>query len=81
MIATALLVVFLQQGATAISSFFRVSDAFPNMVVGIVLFFIIGCEFFIQYRLIFRKHPPKIQATAITEPPSETIAEKGENDA
>lgn len=55
MIGTALLVVFLQQGAAEVAGYFRVSDAFPNMVVGIVLFFIIGCEFFIQYRLVFRK--------------------------
>lgn len=67
MIATALLVVFLQQGAMEIAKFFRISDAFPNMVVGIVLFFIIGCEFFIQYRLIFRKPAQKSSVKAISK--------------
>ena len=73
MIATALLVVFLQQGGAKLSSYFRVSNAFPNMVVGIVLFFIIGCEFFIQYRLIFRRSNPKA--------PTEAVVQKGEKDA
>ena len=73
MIATALLIVFLQQGGAELSSYFRVSDAFPNMVVGIMLFFIIGCEFFIQYRLIFRHASHKASAEGITE--------KGETDA
>ncbi len=82
MIATALLVVFLQQGAKEISSYFRVSDAFPNMVVGIVLFCIIGCEFFIQYRIVFHK-PAKKAAVAPVEETSETeeLEEKGGADA
>ena len=67
MIATALLVVFLQQGGAQLSSYFRVSDAFPNMVVGIMLFFIIGCEFFIQYRLIFRRTNRSKRAKAVTQ--------------
>ena len=55
MIGTSALITFLQQGASQITTSFNIDSAFPSMMVGIVLFFIIGCEFFIQYRLVFRK--------------------------
>ena len=54
MIGTSALVTFLQQGGSQISTNFTVDSSFPSMIVGIVLFFIIGCEFFIGYRLKFR---------------------------
>lgn len=55
MVGTAALVAFLRQGAAQMSTDFNIDSAFPDMMVGIVLFFIIGCEFFIGYRLKFRK--------------------------
>lgn len=54
MILTAAFVTFLDQGASQISTTFKIDSSFPDMVVGIVLFFIIGCEFFINYKLKFR---------------------------
>ena len=48
-------VTFLEQGAAQVSTNFDIDSSFPSMVVGIVLFFIIGCEFFIGYKLKFRK--------------------------
>ena len=54
MIVTAFLVVFLQQGATQVNTVYRLGpDAFEAVVVGIFLLFIIGCEFFINYRIKF----------------------------
>jgi len=55
MIVTAMLITFLNQGADRIATIFNVSGAFPNVVVGIMIFFIIGCEFFIRYKVHFRK--------------------------
>ena len=57
MIGTSLFVTFLQQGAAEIGS--AVDPSFPNIIVGIVLFFIIGCEFFIGYKLKFRESSKK----------------------
>ena len=54
MIGTSAFITFLQQGASQITTNFNIDSAFPDMVVGIVLFFIIGCEFFIGYSLKFR---------------------------
>ncbi len=53
MIGSSLFVTFLQQGSAEIGS--AVDPAFPNIIVGIVLFFIIGCEFFIGYKIKFRE--------------------------
>ena len=54
MIITAGLIQLLNQGAAQISQDFNVSGAFPDVIVGIILFFIIGCEFFINYQIHFR---------------------------
>ena len=54
MVLTTGLIVLLNQGAAQISQNFDVSSAFPDVIVGIILFFIIGCEFFINYRIHFR---------------------------
>lgn len=55
MVITAGLVIFLQTGAGQISETFDVQGAMPNIIVGIILFFIIGCEFFLNYEVHFRK--------------------------
>ncbi len=56
MIVTSGLIQLLNQGSAQISQDFNVSGALPDVITGIILFFIIGCEFFIRYRLIFRGH-------------------------
>jgi simple sugar transport system permease protein len=62
MIVTAAFVTFLDQGASQISTSFRIDSSFPDMMVGIVLFFLIGCEFFINYKLKFRSsHKKEVQ--------------------
>ena len=59
MIGSSAFVTFLEQGASQVTTRFNIDSAFPDMVVGIVLFFIIGCEFFIGYRLKFRESNKK----------------------
>ena len=54
MIVTSALISLLNSGAAQISQDFNVSGALPDVVVGIILFFIIGCEFFINYKIVFR---------------------------
>ncbi len=55
MVLTSGLIQMLNQGAAQISQDFDVPGALPNVIVGIILFFIIGSEFFINYRVHFRK--------------------------
>ncbi len=51
MIGTAALITGLSQGGAQVSTSFNINNAFPDMVIGIILFFIIGCEFFINYQI------------------------------
>ena len=55
MLLTAGLISLLNQGAAQISQDFNVSGAFPDVIVGIILFFIIGSEFFINYQIVFTR--------------------------
>jgi simple sugar transport system permease protein len=59
MILTSGLVIFLQMGAEQISETFDVQGAMPDIIVGIILFAIIGCEFFLNYQIHFRKRKSK----------------------
>jgi len=54
MILTSFLIVFLQKGAIEISTTFNLNSSFSDILTGIIIFFIIGCEFFINYKLKFR---------------------------
>jgi ABC-type uncharacterized transport system permease subunit len=55
MILVAALIVFLEKGAIQIASQFNLNDSASAMIEGIILFFILGSEFFINYRMIWRK--------------------------
>ncbi|MDD7675256.1 MAG: ABC transporter permease [Eubacteriales bacterium] len=51
MILTSFLLVFLDRGANEVSTKFGLNNSFSDILTGIILFFIIGCEFFIQYKI------------------------------
>ena len=53
MILIAALIVFLDKGAIAIASKFQLSNDVSNILTGVILFFILGSEFFINYKLKF----------------------------
>ncbi len=54
MIGVALLLVFLEKGAIEIASKFDLNDFVAEMITGIILFFVLGSEFFINYKIRFR---------------------------
>ena len=55
MVFTSFLIVFLDRGAQQVSTDFRIPDAISDIMTGIILLFIIGCEFFLQYKVVFSK--------------------------
>ncbi|MBR6567728.1 MAG: ABC transporter permease [Clostridia bacterium] len=55
MVMTSFLIVFLEKGAGQVSTDFRLPVAISDIVTGIILFFIIGCEFFLQYKVLVSK--------------------------
>ena len=51
MIATSALLVFMQQGSIQIASQYGLNENASDIITGIILFFLVGCEFFIRYRI------------------------------
>lgn len=56
MIVISGLLVFLDRGAVEIASMYNLNEYASEMIMGVILFFLIGCELFVNYRLIFRNH-------------------------
>ncbi|MDO4564126.1 MAG: ABC transporter permease [Clostridia bacterium] len=59
MIFSTFIIVFLDKGAGEISSMFYLNQSFSEILTGIILFFIIGSEFFIRYKVSLRRHETK----------------------
>ena len=59
MILSGLLLVFMSRGAGEISTRFGLNSSFGDILTGVILFFVIGSEFFINYQIHFRKSARK----------------------
>ncbi len=59
MIVTSMLLVVLERGAGQIATNFGLSSSFADILTGIILFFIIGSEFFIFYKISFHHSDAK----------------------
>lgn len=62
MILTSFIIVFLQKGAIQISTNFGLNESFSEIITGIIIFFIIGSEFFINYSVRFRNSKKEAEA-------------------
>lgn len=60
MVVTSLLIVFMQKGAIEISTQFGLNSSFSDIITGIIIFFIIGSEFFINYKI--QKRAKEVEA-------------------
>lgn len=56
MVITSFLVIFLELGSKQLTSDFGISSSIADISTGIILLFIIGCEFFLQYRVVLNKN-------------------------
>ena len=54
MVLASLLLVFFDRGASQIASDFSLNQSFADIITGIIIFFIIGSEFFVRYKITFR---------------------------
>lgn len=63
MIITSFIISFLDIGASQIASAFNLNESVAEILTGIIIFFIIGSEFFINYRINFRsgKHNQEVK--------------------
>ena len=62
MILSAFLFIFVSAGGHEISTMLKVESAYADILIGLLLFFIIGCEFLISYEL-----SPTARGTALIE--------------
>lgn len=61
MILTSFLLVFLENGAGEIATIYGLNESFADILTGIILFFIIGSEFFINYELKLTKSKKEVK--------------------
>lgn len=54
MMVVSFLLTFMEKGAIQIASQFNLNENASDIITGIILFFVLGCEFFINYKLEFR---------------------------
>ena len=54
MLLFSFLLIFLQKGAQAIASAYNLNNEVSEIITGIILFFLLGSEFFINYMVKFR---------------------------
>ncbi len=51
----ALGIAILERGCNQLETTIGIPASVADILIGIILFFMLGCDFFINYRLIFRK--------------------------
>lgn len=55
MFGSSFLLEFMESGGREISTIYSLNQSFGSILTGIILFFIIGTEFFLTYRVVFSK--------------------------
>ena len=55
MVVISFFLVFMEQGAGQIASQFNLNENASEVITGIILFFILGSEFFVNYKIKFKK--------------------------
>ena len=55
MVATSALLIFMSTGANELATSCGLNQSFGDILTGVLIFFIIGSEFFINYKISFRK--------------------------
>lgn len=55
------LLIFLEKGAAEIASAYNLNDYASDIIAGIILFCILGSEFFINYKVVLRGHHKEVR--------------------
>lgn len=64
MIVISFILAILSKGANTLQTRLAVPASISDIVTGVLLFFMLGCEFFINYKMIFRHKKPRAEAAA-----------------
>lgn len=76
---TSMLYIFIDQGAKQVATTFEMGSLFSSIITGIFFFLVIGCEFFINYKVKFRSFKKK--STDIPAVADVNIVETEQNDS
>lgn len=76
---TSMLYIFIDQGAKQVATTFEMGSSFSSIITGIFFFLVIGCEFFINYKVKFRSFKKK--STDIPAVADVNIVETEQNDS
>ena len=60
MILTSALLIFMSSGANQLATSCGLNQSFGDILTGVLIFFIIGSEFFVQYKISFRKKSKEV---------------------
>ena len=76
---TAFLVVFIQKGTGQFSTLSGLGASYPDVMTGIFFIMIISCEFFINYKVVFKKRSKKPEAKIDPPAPEAVPSAEEEN--
>lgn len=62
MMFVSLFLTFIERGSSQIATVYKLSESASEILTGIILFFVLGCEFFINYRVEFRHSHKEVKA-------------------
>ncbi|MDR1422882.1 MAG: ABC transporter permease [Coriobacteriales bacterium] len=54
MLVVSVFIAMLERGSNTIQTIYKIPASASSLLIGIILFFMLGCEFFITYRLVWR---------------------------
>ncbi|HPX93634.1 MAG TPA: ABC transporter permease [Bacillota bacterium] len=61
MIPVSIFIAMLKKGSLAIQSTMKIPASAADLLTGIILFFMLGCELFLEYKLVFRHSRARIE--------------------
>ena len=62
MIAISMILAILEKGSNTLQTRMEVPASIADIITGILLFCMLSCEFFINYKLIFRHKEKEVRA-------------------
>ena len=83
MVLTSLLICFMEVGSKQVCTTFKINESITDIVTAVILFFIIGCEFFINYKIMFRhaENADPVKNAIPAKPAENAIAAENANAA
>jgi len=60
MIAISVFLAILQKGSGTIQTIYNIPESAAQLLIGLILFFMLGCEFFLNFKLVFKNSKKEV---------------------